>query len=343
MPGTVHLFERLPQVDAAPFSAQVHQLVPATRSKPLVGLIRNARSHGNAGRTKPPILHDNVLVEMPQKRSELTGILTRFAQERVDFIAIDGGDGTVRDVLTLGAGIFGASWPTLIVLPTGKTNALGHDLGITGDWTIDQALAAAKAGSVTTRQPIVVSQRGDERGQVQGFVMGAGAFTRATALGQRGHSLGAFNTAIVALTTGWTVLQAFFGWANNPWRRGTKMSLRDGRGNRLAHRGGLPEDERYMLFASSLRRFPTGLNPFLGIEEALRIAVLDNPSRGLLLRLGAIFTGRASAATKARGYHVFGEEAVELDLGDAFILDGEAFPAGQYRLSAGPKLRFVVP
>ena len=38
-----------------------------------------------------------------------------------------------------------------------------------------------------------------------------------------------------------------------------------------------------------------------------------------------------------------GSDALRVDLGDRFILDGEAFPAGRYQLSLGPKLRFVVP
>ncbi len=343
MPGTVHLFEHLPQVDDAPTSARGPRLAPAVRTQPLVGLIRNPRSHGNAGRTMSDDLNENVLVETPWKRAELTGILMRFAAKQVDLIAIDGGDGTVRDVLTLGAGIFGSSWPTLIILPTGKTNALGHDLSIPGNWTIEEALRAANAGSITTRRPIVVSKREDARSQVLGFVLGAGAFTRAISLGQRGHDLGAFDNAVVLLTIAWSALQAFFGRADNHWRRGTRMALRDGKGHQLAHRGGLPEDERYLFFASSLRTFPSVLNPFRGISETVRVAVMDNPSRGLLLRLGAIFVGRASPATKARGYHVFGEEAIEVDLDEEFILDGEAFPPGQYRMSAGPVLRFVVP
>ncbi len=343
MHGTVHLFEHLPQVDNPPAGAGLRRHAPAMRNRPLVGLIRNPRSHGNAGRTTPEDLRENVLLETPWKRSELTGILSRFAERQVDFIAIDGGDGTVRDVLTLGAGIFGASWPPLIILPTGKTNALGHDLAISGNWTIEDALEAAIAGSFTIRQPIFVTKRDDQRSQVLGFVLGAGAFTRAIALGQRGHDLGAFNNAVVLLTIVWSALQAFFGRAGNPWRSGVRMAVRNGKGHQLAHRGGLPEDERYLFFASSLRKFPFVLDPFRGITETVRVAVLDNPSRGLLLRLGAILTGCASASTKARGLHVFGEEALEVDLDEAFILDGEAFPAGQYRLGAGPKLRFVVP
>jgi hypothetical protein len=43
------------------------------------------------------------------------------------------------------------------------------------------------------------------------------------------------------------------------------------------------------------------------------------------------------------GYHVAEADGLQIDLSERFILDGEAFPAGRYRLSLGPKLRFVVP
>ena len=343
MHGTVHLFERLPQVEDAPAEAGAPHLAPVERTQPLVGLIRNARSHGNARRSAPRWLPDNVLVENPLKRCELHGILSRFKAAQVDYIAIDGGDGTVRDVLTLGAGIFGASWPTLIVLPTGKTNALGHDLGIPPDWSIEDALVAAGEGKFATRHPIVVEERDDPRNQVHGFVLGAGAFTRAIELGQRGHDLGAFNKAVIVLTTIWSVAQAFVGGPGNPWRKGIKMRVRHGNGEELPHRGGLPEDERYLLFASTLDTFPAGLDPFRRVEHPMGIAMMDSVSLSLIMRLGAIFAGRPGPGTLARGYHVFGEDALEIDLGEKFIFDGEAFPAGEYRLSAGPELRFVVP
>jgi hypothetical protein len=36
-------------------------------------------------------------------------------------------------------------------------------------------------------------------------------------------------------------------------------------------------------------------------------------------------------------------DSYAMHLDDRFILDGEAFPAGAYRISQGPELRFVVP
>lgn len=352
MHQSIHLFERLPQIDANPresgFAAANDGTLSPVRAKPLVGLIRNSRSYHNGNGPNergqvPQSATEDVIIATPARRSELAEILADFATRRVDCIAIDGGDGTVRDVLSCGAGIFGDSWPALIILPHGKTNALALDLGIPTDWTLEKALAAIRDGKIVRRQPLVITQRDNAEAQVRGFIMGAGVFNRCIALGQRSHDLGAFNAAVVGLTTGWSVLQAFFGGSGNPWRRGTRMSVRGEDGQNVEHLGGLPANERYLLFASTLEKFPAGLNPFRGINDTLRVAMLDNPDRGLLLRIGALMRGTSSKTTKQRGAHTFGSNSLELDLSESFILDGEAFPAGHYRLSAGAKLRFVVP
>ena len=43
------------------------------------------------------------------------------------------------------------------------------------------------------------------------------------------------------------------------------------------------------------------------------------------------------------GLHRCATTRILLDLGDRFILDGEAFPAGSYEITPGPALSFVVP
>jgi hypothetical protein len=43
------------------------------------------------------------------------------------------------------------------------------------------------------------------------------------------------------------------------------------------------------------------------------------------------------------GYRWRAPDSYLMTLDDRFILDGEAFPAGSYRVSKGPELRFVVP
>lgn len=341
MHGTVHLFDRLPQV-ARPAAPPSGASAPV-RQEPLVGVIRNLRSHRQA--SSPADWHGraSLLVETPGERGELQDVLARFAELRVDYIAVVGGDGTVRDVLTCGEGYFGKSWPPLIVVPSGKTNALAVDLGLPARWTLEQALEALAAGRTAQRRPLVVAQRDNTDARVQGFVFGGGAYASAIQLGQRAHDKGAFNNLAVAVTAGWAFLQTLFGTAGNVWRRGTPMRIYDEQGRDLAHSGFGRRDERHLVFASTLNRFPGGIHPFGKRDEGLRAAVIDSANHGLLLRILQVFRGRVSEGMRHFGYHVVEGEGLQIDLGERFILDGEAFPAGRYRLSIGPKLRFVVP
>lgn len=342
MHGTVHLFDRLPQVTRPTATAPRGAAAPA-RPLPLVGVIRNMRSHRQS-----PALPDwsgraTLLVETPEKRSELQDVLAQFAERRVDYIVVVGGDGTVRDVLTCGAGYFGESWPPLIVVPSGKTNALAVDLGLPARWTLEEALEAIAGGRIEQRRALIVAQRDNTDARVQGFVFGAGAYASAIHLGQRAHEKGAFNNLAVAVTVLWAFLQTVFGKAENVWRRGTAMRVCDDAGRELPHSGFGRPDERHLIFASTLTRFPAGIRPFGNLGEGLRAAVIDNTNRGLLLRIPLVFRGLISERLRHFGYHVIEAEALQLDISERFILDGEAFPAGRYQLSLGPKLRFVVP
>jgi hypothetical protein len=341
MHGTVHLFDRLPQVTrpAAPLGGATAPVRPV----PLVGVIRNLRSHRQGAALPDWSGRANLLVETPERRSELQDVLARFAERRVDYIVVVGGDGTVRDVLTCGTGYFGESWPPLIIVPSGKTNALAVDLGLPARWTLEEALEAVTAGRIEQRRPLVVAQRDNADARVQGFVFGAGAYASAIQLGQRAHDKGAFNNLAVAVTAAWAFLQTLFGQAGNVWRRGTAMRLYGDDGRELPHSGfGRPE-ERHLIFASTLGRFPAGMRPFGDGATGLRAAVIDSAHRGLLLRLPLIFRGMVSGKMRRFGYHVIRAEGLQIDIAERFILDGEAFPAGRYRLSLGPKLRFVVP
>ena len=75
----------------------------------------------------------------------------------------------------------------------------------------------------------------------------------------------------------------------------------------------------------------------------MRAVVIDSTHRGLLVRLPLVFRGVISPRMVRLGYHVVEADGLQVDIADRFILDGEAFPAGRYQLSLGPKLRFVVP
>jgi hypothetical protein len=334
----IKTFASLPQASPMPVALRAVGTAEP-RAVPLVGVIRNPRSFRNKGLAPEHSSSAEVVTETTLKRRELFAVLARFASTGVDYIAIDGGDGTVRDVLTCGAPSFGDDWPPIIVLPKGKTNALAADLGLPGQWSLDRAVERARAGSFARRRPLVVSEAADPDARVHGFMLGAGVFTRSISLGQSAHRWGAFNALAVFVTTFWSLGQAFFAGRENPWRQPSGIRLGDDDGNPIAG----DAEHRYVLLSSTLENFPMGLKPFGTQRQGLKLAVLDRPWRRSLLRIPQVAFGRQPANSARLGYHWLARDSYRMDLDDRFILDGEAFPAGEYRVSLGPELRFVVP
>ena len=104
-----------------------------------VGLIWNQNSHRNQGAGRGPV-PDNVLEVVPEDPAQLFPALRRFAAEGVDLVVIDGGDGTVREVITRLPEAYGGPMPRLAVVPNGKTNALAIDIGTPLGTTLEQLL-----------------------------------------------------------------------------------------------------------------------------------------------------------------------------------------------------------
>jgi hypothetical protein len=334
----IKTFDSLPQAAPEPVTLRtVGRAAP--RDVPLVGVIRNPRSFRNQGLAPEHAVQAEVITETTAKRKDLFEVLARFASLDIDYLAIDGGDGTVRDVLTFGGAAFGDDWPPLIVLPKGKTNALAADLGLSPQWHLPRALERAAAGSFAVRRPLVVAEASDPQARVQGFMLGTGVFNLAISLGQSAHRWGAFNALAVVVTTFWSLGQALFASNGNPWRQPTGMRLTDDSGDPIAGAA----EQRYVLLASTLQNFPMGLKPFGKWREGLKLVALDRPARRSLLRIPFIAAGRQPSHPQRLGYHWASPDSFRMTLEDRFILDGEAFPPGEYRVSQGPELRFVVP
>lgn len=321
----------------------------AQDAPPLVGLIRNPRSHRNKGR--PPEMDGapNVLTAAPRNHADLREVLAGFAAKRIAYLAIDGGDGTVRDVLTCGADIWGDDWPELIVLPKGKTNALTVDLGLPNRWTLAEALAAAPAGRRVERRPLVIARAdgapiGDDS-RLIGYFFGAGVFTLTIDKGQEAHRMGAFNSFAVGLTIALSLGQILFGRKGNRWRQPVPMDLRD-----AASGQPLPQDprsqagQRFFMIATTFERYPLGVKPFGdAVPPGIKVGLIDRPLRRVIGSLPAVLFGFYPRVISGNGGHRLGVDALDMDLGGSFILDGEAYPGGAYRMAQGPLLRFVTP
>lgn len=346
MEGSIYHFDQFTGFEAAAAADCEAQPAPCRRvsGSPKVGLVRNRRSHRNQGQDHGLRAGPQLLIAEPDDRAELPGILAEFARERIDLLVIDGGDGTVRDVLTCGYPVFGNCWPRIAVLPQGKTNALNVDLGAPAGWTIEQAIAAYRTGGEIKRQPLRIASLESRGVEVLGFVIGAGAFTIGIRAGQDAHKMGAFNSLAVGVTAAWGVLQALFGSDRNIWRRGVGMRLWLGRdGSELVHSGFGDPRRREIMLASTLKQLPMGLKVFPVGDGKIGMAVMDKPRRRLLAMLPAVLAGYRPKWLAKAGLHQLLTDRFEIALDDQFILDGETFPAGRYSVEKGPTLSFVVP
>ncbi len=300
-----------------------------------IGVVRNPKSHGNRVHPPGPPPEGVQLVE-PFGREALRKDLEAFAREGLDLLVIDGGDGTVRDVISLLPHTFGETLPLLAVLPSGKTNVLAIDLGTPDDWRLEEALIAARQAEprIKERPPLRISWA-DGRPCLQGFFFGVGAMVKATSLAQRAHKVGFFHNLAVAVTILSATLGAVFGGEKDEWREGVPAKLSfDGEAQ--------PGDERFAIVATALKRLPFGLKPFGAPREGLKILDVDAPPRRLLKALPLVLSGKAEPQLEGMGYRRRDPSQIGLGGGAPFVLDGEVFEGGELTIGLGPSLRFLV-
>ena len=251
-------------------------------------------------------------------------------------IVIDGGDGTVRDVLSLAPRHFPNGLPQLLVVPSGKTNALALDLGIPRHWTVQDALSTLGTARIVTRRPLEIRYEGARSRRLHGFLFGTGAFVRATQLAQKVHRVGAFNGLAVGLSLVGAIGQTLFGGRHNAWRRGEPMTIDLGEGQAA-------ERQFYLVVGSTLERLPLGLKPFGPVRSGLKLLGIDAPPRYLPLSEPALIAGSDRQWLSEAGYKRAHTDSFRLKLGSSFVLDGETFPGGDLSIGQGAPIDFVVP
>lgn len=308
----------------------------------MIGLIANGRSWRNvrAGRLAPDAL---TLHEAPDHPDGYGEALARFAAAGVTTLVVDGGDGTLRDVLSALPGAYvGGPLPAIALAPSGKTNVAAADVGGIGRGAdaIARLRAALDSGAVkrSVRHPIEIAF-GDRR--LLGFVFGLGAFERATRLvDERVHHKGFAGQIGVALGVVASGGAALFGEEKAAWRRGVPLGLGlDGASPAAAH--------SFALLATSLHRWVLGLWPFWGEGEgAIAVTEIAAPPRRLFAGLVTAGLGRPRPWAAAEGWRSVRADAVTLDMETGFIVDGDRFEPGPLKrvsLSKGPAITFIAP
>jgi hypothetical protein len=298
-----------------------------------IGVVRNLRSHAHIGR--PSTDRSDLMWAEPDTMDDLTMHLRDFASAGVELLIVDGGDGTVRDVISR-LDVF-ASPPLLAVLPAGKTNVLAMDLRCPKRWTIDEAIEAAHSGEswIKLRSPLEVTFD-DGRAPLRGFIMGLGAYEQATSLSKSVNRLGAFQSLSVALTLAGAIFGTLIGATRGRWRSGVPVSL--GIDGEPARPG-----MRFLVMAATLKRLPLGIKLFGRPRYGLRYLDIDAPPRRFLRAFPVLLSGRRSKRLRARGYRRGDAQELRFETDQPFVLDGEVYSVGGgMTVRLAPPLRFMV-
>ncbi len=316
-----------------------------TRKQRCVGIIGNPLSRaGREDRARFGAAIAGLPHAEPATRAELRNALRDFAARGVDLLAVQGGDGTLREVLTALPGAYGdAPPPEIAVLAAGKTNLAARVLGSAGmgEAALRRLLGAAERGTLRRRLlPVLeVSRPGLEGAPLRGILFGAAAFTEGKKLAEaRLHRRGVHDAAAVVLALAGVALRAALDRGHR-LRAGVPMAVAP---------DDLPEREgrRFLLLATTLDRLMLGLRPFWG-EGRGPVRWLDvlAPPRRLAAAAWAGARGRPRPWMPAAGYLSGRAERLRVSLGGPFVLDGEVFepPPGGLLLSAPSRAAFVSP
>lgn len=310
-----------------------------------IGLISNPRSHANRGGRglagQPPSA-PGLVSAAPRDHAELGEALGRFAGDGVQVLAIDGGDGTVREVLNQIDRAWPEAWPGFALLPSGKTNAIAADLGHFGPGArgLARLLAARNAGKLgehwTERPALEVSWPGH---CVRGFLFGAAAFSEGVRLAnERLHPAGLYKGVAVLAALGGVLRRSLARRGPSGAAPGERAELRvDGRR--------VNGERHFLVLASTLERLTPGLRPFRdrGEGPVNWLDVSAPPVRPIAgLALAAL--GRHLPWMERNGYASGRARLVQLELDEPFVIDGESYRAeGPLGISGTRPARFLRP
>lgn len=301
-----------------------------------LGVLRNPESRRNRRRAAPAPA-DALIIE-PDSPAAVVEALAVFRDAGVDLLAVDGGDGTVREVVSALPQVWPDAPPPLAVLASGRTNVIARDVGVRGPrrtaLTRLAMLYRLQMLRTKRRSPLEVSA-GDGRAAVRGFCFGAAAYRRATELALGRGARGAEGAAAVGLTVTAALLEALVA-PRSGWRAGEPMGV--------AVDGAEPQaGARFLLFATTLHRLP--LAQGLAAFEGGGMAVLDvlAPPRRLVVAAGALIGGGSAPWLEAEGYRRGVGRRLNVALTEPYVLDGETFPGGELVVQVAPALTFVTP
>ncbi|MDJ0787423.1 MAG: diacylglycerol kinase family protein [Myxococcota bacterium] len=313
-----------------------------------IGVLTNLRAGRNDARTHRVLRelakHPEVLRRETSTTQAVPDAVAEFAEEGVEVLVLNGGDGTLQTALTEILNAPEPSWqPMLVPTRCGRTNMVALDLGTQRNpvRSIRSVLEAARTGRiherVIERSAIGLDTGSEERRW--GMFLGAGTLPRAIEMTHKafpeGRAQGVFGGGVMAATL---VARAMGG--------DTKGILTPDKMQIALDRQPLAPEEFVLVMATTLDRLILRLRPFWGSGQGpIRMSALSAGVEGLGRALPGVLRGKPPVwATTDRGFtsQRVHEAAIRLDCAVSF--DGEMYPAEpgrMVRMQSSPPLRFV--
>jgi hypothetical protein len=296
--------------------------------RPRIGVLINPLSGGNLNGLgdirriiddHPQVVHCDV--QTPQ---DVLAALRDFADQEVDLLAVNGGDGTVQAVLTA---LFHQqpfeTQPLLAVLQSGTTSMTSRDVGFSGSRlrSLKKLFRWAATGTGNAR----VTDRPVLQVQAPGHQARYGMFFGASAIYQ---GIQYFHRKLNSkglrgeVGPGLTILRFIWSAARRDSDFIPPVPVC------VAIDDNPPQQfDSFVILVSTLKRLFLGLHPYWGSESGpLHYTAVRARPRHMLRALPSILRGRSGAhGTPENGFYSHNAHEIKLNLASGFTLDGQLY------------------
>ncbi|CAI3943962.1 Phosphatidylglycerol kinase [Commensalibacter communis] len=286
---------------------------------------------------------------MPDTIDKLNQMMVQYADENVECIIVDGGDGTISQVMT---GIYHAydsdKIPKLVILPSGNTNLIAKDIGF-GVRGV-QALQRIKIlherqrliNSVQHRHALKIEWSDPSKTAILGMFAGAAAFTRAINIAHNPTILKNFaHDWAVGITIIFALLKLLSPQTRDLWLKGEKCELQYDQQEILS-------ENSFLFIATTLQSLSSGMWPFWGgkhDDQRLHYLNVGSYPSKLISACWVLLRGKSPLWLRNNPSYQSGiAKNISMKIEKEIIMDGEHYDTGndhQVYLSVGPEFSFV--
>ncbi|MEM9043645.1 MAG: diacylglycerol kinase family protein [Pseudomonadota bacterium] len=291
-----------------------------------IAVLRNSGSSRNLGRPAPSVPAGVMQIDLGGIAS-LNHVLIKLAEDSIDLLVIDGGDGTVREIVSRLPEAFPDGMPMVGILANGNTNLIARRCGRIRSYG---ALIGLDEATLLRHHKTVPVLRIDglADGPVRGFITGWAAYAAGTRIAvEEISSRGGWQIALAILAVLKRVL----------WGRDA-ASLRAGSAINFAPQGHSARRGQGFLGIATVLEGPLiiGLKPFWGTGNgAIRWLDIAAPPSRLWAAAPFVALGLERSWMRRRGYHSGRSSDILMQVDCGLVVDGELFATSQ-----GQQLRF---